>query len=121
MWLMGQNSWFNGGYSIGMPVLGMCLNMFNSGNINIPYDLTTPAIMVDRVKALTLEHIPVDDNVIIIGTTTINGNSITQGFTCEFSLAAISQTTSTTLTYAHLRNGIISGLNVASGLTYTLP
>ena len=27
MWLMGQNSWFNSGYSIGMLVKGMCLNV----------------------------------------------------------------------------------------------
>ena len=77
--------------------------------------------MVDRVKNLTLEYLTVDDSVTISGNTTIRSRSTPRGFTYEFSPVAVSQTTSTSLTYAHLRNGVITGLNVASGLTYTLP
>ena len=77
--------------------------------------------MVDRVKALTSEYLTVDDNVIITGNTIINGNIRTRGFTYEFSPVAVAQNTSIVLTYAHLRDGISTVLNVASGLTYTLP
>jgi hypothetical protein len=39
MWLMGHNSWYNSGYSIGTPVIGVCLNIADNGNTNIPASL----------------------------------------------------------------------------------
>ena len=65
-WLMGQNSSFSSGYSIGTPVKGMCLNIVTDGNITIHYVLETPGIMSDIIRALTAEQITIDDIVTII-------------------------------------------------------
>ena len=121
MWLMGQNYWFNGGYSIGTPVLGMCFNIGITGIIRAAYKMKSPELMNDIIRGNGANQITIDDNVIITGTTIIHGNSIMRRFTYEFSPVAIPLNTNTTLTYAHLRNGISTGLNVASGLNYTLP
>ena len=67
MWLMGQIDWYNGGYSIGTPVLGMCLNIANNGNITIPYNLKTPASHVDIISGTTSDYILLDDNVLVTG------------------------------------------------------
>ena len=84
MWLTGQNSWYNGGYSIGTPVVGMCFNIGVDGNITIPNDIKTPESMTNRIKALDAECVGIDDNVIIIGNTTMGGN-ITIGGSCNIS------------------------------------
>ena len=54
MWLMGPNSWFNGGYSIGTPVLGMCFNIGSTGAVRIPYTLKTIENMINILKAETI-------------------------------------------------------------------
>ena len=41
MWLMGNNYLLNGGYSIGTPVLGMCLNISGIGSVKAPYKILT--------------------------------------------------------------------------------
>ena len=84
MWLTGQNDWYNGGYSIGTPVVGMCFNIGVDGNITIPNDIKTPESMTNRIKALDAECVGIDDNVIIIGNTTMGGN-ITIGGSCNIS------------------------------------
>ena len=99
----------------------MCLDRADNGNINTPYDLKTPEIMVDVIKGLTLEYLTLDDNIIITKATTLNGNSITRGFTYEYMPIATSLMSNTTLSYANIRNGIITCLNVSTGITYTLP
>ena len=118
---MGRNSWFNNNYSIGTPVLGMCFNIGVAGSITAPYKLQTPCIHVDILRGHVAAQITIDDDVILTGNTTIRSNTITRGFTCECAPAAVSQNTSSTLSYAQLRHGIITGLNIATGLTYTLP
>ena len=120
MWVAGVKCWATTGYSIRKPILNNCFNINNDGNTAIPYGLKTPDIMVDTIKGSTLEYLTIDDNIIIIGITTVNGNTITRGFTYEFTPIAISLNSNTTLTYAHIRNGIITALHVANGLTYAL-
>ena len=73
VWLMGQNYWFCGGYSIGTPVLGMCLNINSAGNVNVPNNIKTPEIMVDKIKATTLEHLTIDANAVITGSLSAAG------------------------------------------------
>ena len=75
MWVCGVNYWGNTGYTFGTPVLNNCLNITTTGNVNIPYDIKTPDIMVDRIRASTLEYITIDDNVIITGNIVVNGSS----------------------------------------------
>ena len=67
MWVGGVNSWDISGFTIGTPVLTSCLNIVNTSNITLPYSLNTPAINVDILKGLTLEHRLLDDNVMIAG------------------------------------------------------
>ena len=71
MWLMGQNSLYNGGNSIGTPVVGMCFNIGVDGNVNIPNDIKPYEIMVDSIKGIVGEQVIINGNVIIIGSTTI--------------------------------------------------
>ena len=97
MWLMGGNSWFNNGYSIGTPVLGMCFNLGVTGSTTAPYKIQTPGINVDIIRGHVADQITIDDDVIITGNTTITSNSIPRGFACEFSPVAVSQSTSPTL------------------------
>ena len=67
MWLMGQTSWFNGGYSIGTPGLGMCLNIPAFGSVKAPYKIITPLIYTDRILGNGAAQITIDDNVILTG------------------------------------------------------
>ena len=84
MWLMGQNYWYHGGYSIGTPVVGMCFNIGVDGNVNIPNDIKHTEIMVDSIKALTLEYLIIDDAVIINGGTYMQGDTAIGGY-CDMS------------------------------------
>ena len=45
------------------------------GNVNTPYVIKTHEIMVDRIKASTLEYITIDDHVTITGNLIVNGSS----------------------------------------------
>ena len=121
MWVSGINCWSRTGYSIGTPVLDSCLNITDSGFVSANYQLVTPVIQTDIIRGYVADQSTTEDAVIIIGKTTVNSNSITRGFTCEFSPGSVSQNTSATWSYAQLRNGIITGLNSASGVNYTLP
>ena len=67
MWLMGPNSWFNGGYSIGTPVLGMCFNIGSTGAVRIPYTLKTIENMIKISKLKRLLLLKIDDCVILTG------------------------------------------------------
>ena len=71
MWAGGVNCWDISGYTIGTPELNSCLNITNHGNITIPYKLRSPGINVDTMKALTLNDISFDDNVLITGCLTL--------------------------------------------------
>ena len=73
------------------------------------------------MRGYVADQITIDDTVIITGNTTIHGNSITRGFVYDYTPAALAQNTNTVLSYAQLRNGIITGLNISSGIYYTLP
>ena len=59
----------------GTPVLNNCLTINNMGNVNIPYDTKPPEVIVDRIKASTLEYITIDDNVTSTGNLVVNGSS----------------------------------------------
>ena len=48
-WICGVNCWDKQGYSIGTPVLNNCLNINISGNVDIPYGITTPALTVNGI------------------------------------------------------------------------
>ena len=73
------------------------------------------------MRGYVADQITIDDTVIITGNTTINGNSILRGFVQDYSPIAVVQNTNAVLIYAQLRNGIIIGLDIAAGITYTLP
>ena len=73
MWLMGQNSWFNGGYSIGTPVLGMCFNIGVTGVVTAPYKLLTPIMQVDTIRGNGATQVTIDDDVIITGNLVLTG------------------------------------------------
>ena len=74
VWVCGIKCWGCTGYNFGTPVLNSCLNMNNLGNVNIPYDIKTHELMVDRIKASTLEYITIADNVMRTGNLAVNGN-----------------------------------------------
>ena len=75
MWVCGIKCWGDTGYTFGTPVLNNCLHIHNMGNVNIPYAIQTPEIMVDRIKASTLEYITIADNVEINGNLVVHGSS----------------------------------------------
>ena len=121
MWASGINCWSRTGYSIGTPVLDSCLNITDSGFVSAKFKLVTPVIQTDIIRIYVADQSTTEDAVIIFGTTTVTSNSKTRWFTCEFSPGSVSQNTSATWSYAQLSNGIITGLNSASGVNYTLP
>ena len=63
MWLMGQTYWLNGGYSIGTPVLGMCLNISDIGSVKAPYKILTPLIDTNKLIAFGATEIALEDHV----------------------------------------------------------
>ena len=73
MWLMGQNSWFNGGYSIETPVLGMCFNISVTGVVTAHYKLLTPISQVDTIRGNGATQVTIDDDVIITGNLVLTG------------------------------------------------
>ena len=75
VWVCGVHRWGNTGYTFGTPVLNNCLTINNMGNVNIPYDTKPPEVIVDRIKASTLEYITIDDNVTSTGNLVVNGSS----------------------------------------------
>ena len=121
MRVQGVNGWNVLGYSIGTPVLYSCQDITDSGTGSANYKLITPVIQTDILRGCVADQISIEDDVIISGNTHITSNSITLGFTSEFSPVAVSQNTSAALRYAQLRDGIITGLTIASGVHYTLP
>ena len=62
MWLMVQSYWFNGGYSIGTPGLGMCLNIFTIGSVKAPYKIITPSIYSNKLIANGATERTLEDN-----------------------------------------------------------
>jgi hypothetical protein len=52
MWLMGQNSWFKSGYTIGTPVIGACLNIADNGNVNVINNLSVngTTVLTNKLK-----------------------------------------------------------------------
>ena len=76
VWLMGQNYWFDGGYSIGTPVLGMCLTISTIGNVTADYELRTPVVYDDRIQGNGAAQVIIADNVILTGNLTVHGSSI---------------------------------------------
>ena len=75
VWVCGINWWGNTGSTFGTPVLNSCLTITSIGNVNIPYGINTPEIVVDRIKASTLEYITIADNVIPNGILVVNRSS----------------------------------------------
>ena len=75
MWLMGQNYWFNGGYSVGTPGLGMCLNISTIGSVIAPFKIITPLIYSNTMRANGANQITLEDNVTISGNLVVNGSS----------------------------------------------
>ena len=73
MWVSGLNCWCVAGYSIGANVKGRCLNLNSAGNVNIPNNIKTPETMVDKIKALTWEHLTIDANAVITGSLSAAG------------------------------------------------
>ena len=67
------------------------------------------------------DQITIDDAVIITGNANIHGNSTSRSFVYNFTPAAVAQNTNAGLSYAQLRNGILTGLNFSAVITYTLP
>ena len=51
MWVSGLSCWGVAGYSIGANVKGMCLTINSAGNVNIPNNIKTHEIMVDKIKS----------------------------------------------------------------------
>ena len=52
MWVSGVNTWTKAGYSIGTPVIYSCLNISNSGNVEMPHGIKTTDINVNNIKIL---------------------------------------------------------------------
>ena len=67
MWLMCQNGWYNGGYSIGTPGLGMCLNISAIGSVKGPYTIITPLMYTNKIIANGATEITLEDNVKMTG------------------------------------------------------
>ena len=86
MWHMGQKYWCYGGYSIGTPVLGMCLNISTIGNVSARYELRIPLVHVDNIQGNGDTQVTIDDNVIITGNLTTTG-TITASNSNPFYLA----------------------------------
>ena len=89
-WVCGLNYWASAGYSIGTTVVGVCLNINSEGNVNIPNDIKTHEIMVNRIKSLSADVLTIDDYVTITGNNTIEGscsilNYLSVGATSIFS------------------------------------
>jgi hypothetical protein len=76
MWVAGLNCWAKTGYTIGTSVTGSCLNISDTGVVEVPWYITTQEIMADTVRAQTAEQITIDDNVIITGNLKVNGTMI---------------------------------------------
>ena len=94
-WVCGVNSWIKSGYSIGTGVLNSCLNIDNSGNVEMPYGINTLGdlnvdgtihgnvsatyVNVDEIRARLESVITIQENVVINGslviTGSINGNN----------------------------------------------
>jgi hypothetical protein len=74
MWVAGSNCWVSGdSFTIGTNGVGECLNISNTGVVDVPYYITTQEVMVDTLRARTTEFINIDDNVVITGSLTVNG------------------------------------------------
>ena len=78
-------------------------------------------VHTDILRGYVGDQITIDDAVIITGNANIHGNSTSRSFVYNFTPAAVAQNTNAGLSYAQLRNGIITGLNISSGIYYTLP
>jgi hypothetical protein len=73
MWVAGLNCWTRTGYSIGTQVSGACLNISDDGVVDVPWHITTQAVMADTLRARSADFINIDDNVVITGSLTVNG------------------------------------------------
>jgi hypothetical protein len=74
MWVAGSNCWVSGdSFTIGTNGTGACLNISNTGVVEVPFYITTQEVMVDTLRARTAEFINIDDNVVITGSLTVNG------------------------------------------------
>ena len=87
----------------------------------------TSAILVDTIRPSTNTQlwrdtgVVVEQNLLVNQSLRVLGTSQKVGFAYESIAAPTALNANTTLTYAHIRGGIFTGLNTASGATYTLP
>ena len=121
VWVGGVSCWSRTGFAIGTPILASCLNIIDSGTVIANYILASPVVHTDILRGYVGDQITIDDAVIITGNNNIHGNSTSRSFVYNFTPAAVAQNTNAGLSYAQVRNGIITGLNISAGITYTLP
>ena len=95
--------------------------MNNSGSVIAKYILASPVVHTDIIRGHVADQNTIDDSVVITGNATINGNCISRGFLYDYSPVAVALNTNAVLSYSQLSNGILTGLNVAAVITYTLP
>ena len=95
--------------------------MNNSGSVIAKYILASPVVHTDIIRGHVADQNTIDDTVVITGNATINGNCISRGFLYDYSPVAVALNTNAVLSYSQLSNGILTGLNVAAVITYTLP
>jgi hypothetical protein len=105
MWVVGQNCWGREGFSIGSAGLDSCIHINNVGDVNIPVALLTPII---DTTLMTCDIIRIRDNIETLGP-------------IYSAINTLHLTGSRVLTYDNIKTGIITCLNISSGLTLTLP
>jgi hypothetical protein len=105
MWVVGQNCWGREEFSIGSAGLDSCIHINNVGDVNIPVALLTPII---DTTLITCVMVRIRDNIETLGTVYSYVN-------------VIYLTNNTVLTFDNIKNGLITCLNTASGLSLTLP
>jgi hypothetical protein len=98
MWVAGLNSWATNGYTIGTTGTGACLNISDSGVVDVPFVLTAQELMTDTIRGQTAEFINIDDNVVITGSLTVNG---------------ILDATATVVSNPFWVAGVVNGINLA--------
>ena len=144
MWVCGVNSYTKAGFIIGSGVLGSCLNISNSGNVEMPYGIKTTDINVNNIKILNTNGIVYIKNSLgvsiaevyddkssllngdlviggnlIINTNTIIGNSNIVGVLSKYQ-AAPKLTSVVADIMARLLNGIVIN-SFTTPSTLTLP
>ena len=107
MWLVGQKYWLNGGYSIGIHVLGMCLNISTVGSVKAPYKILTPLSYTNKLIAFGATEITLEDNVNITGVSDMVGHVFIGGTLFKPLVSVTVVTNGKTFSNSELLDGIM--------------